>query len=98
MVMAYSAQQQSGMYYARRRRQARLLLSQLTPWSSGLVVSQGQLVSSENGTSAYQAQNSGTTGATAPTGRSVNDGAVEWVKFDTLALLQYLNSALPTPA
>lgn len=95
--MSYTAQTQAGLYRARRRRQARLLLSQLTPWRSGLVVTEGQLVSSENGTSAYQAQNGGTTGAVAPTGRSTNDGAVLWVKFDTLALLQYLNSSLPTP-
>mgnify|MGYP005813303817 CR=1 FL=1 len=49
----------------------------LTAWSSGQVVTVGKRVSSSN--NAYQALNSGTTGAVAPTGTStVSDGNITW--------------------
>jgi hypothetical protein len=98
--MAFSAQTQGALVRNRNRRITRQILQSLTPWSSGLVVTEGQLVSSENQTSAWTAQSSGTTGATAPTqvnGYSVNDGGVVWVLTDIQSLLQYRYSGAPTP-
>lgn len=93
-----SAQTQGGLYYARRRRKATGLLQSLTKWSHGLTVESGQYVSSENGTSAWQATTNGTSGTTAPTGQGlVDDGGVEWKRVDVVSLLPYLFSGVPTP-
>lgn len=92
-----NAAQQGALYRNRRHRLSRVILQSLTPWRTGLVVIVGQYVSSENGTSAYEATTSGTTGATAPTGRSTNDGGVTWVKVGVQALLRFLNTGAPTP-
>jgi len=91
------ATMQGALYRNRRRRQSRQILQSLTPWSSGLVVTAGQYVSSENGTAAFKATTSGTTGATSPTGQTTNDGGVIWVRADIQSLLQFLNTSPPTP-
>jgi hypothetical protein len=94
----YTVSQQGGLYYARQRRKANALLQALTPWSAGLPVTAGQYVSSENGNTPWVATGSGTTGATAPSGQGVvNDGAVSWRRVDTLYLLRYLYTGVPTP-
>ena len=88
---------QGALYRNRRRRLSRVILGKLTPWSTGLVVTAGQYVSAENGTAAFLATTSGTTGATAPTGRTTNDGGVTWVRADIQSLLQFLNTSPNTP-
>jgi hypothetical protein len=88
----------AALYYNRRRRKANVILASLTPWASGLPVSSGQYVSSENGTSPWLATSSGTAGATAPSGQGAfNDGGVTWIRTDIQALLQYLFTGAPTP-
>lgn len=98
--MAYTAQTQSALYYARRRRIARQVLQSLTAWTSGLSVVTGQYVSSENQTSAWLAVTSGITGASAPTGQAVlfDDGGVSWTKTDVSLLSRFQFSGAPTPA
>lgn len=89
---------QGALYRNRRRRQSRQILQSLTPWRSGLACTAGQYVSSENATSPWLAQNSGVTGATAPTGTGrQSDGVVTWLRVDIQSLLQFLNSSPPTP-
>jgi hypothetical protein len=97
--MAISAQMQGALLRARKRRIARQILQSLTPWSHGLIVTAGQYVSSENGTSAWLAVTSGTTGTQSPTGQNVlfNDGGVDWTRADVQSLLQYQYSGAPTP-
>lgn len=92
------AQTQGALYRNRRRRLSRVILQSLTPWSSGLNVTAGQYVSSENGTTPWLAQNSGVSGATVPTGTGLqSDGAVTWLRVDIQSLLQFLNTEVPTP-
>lgn len=87
------------MYYARRRRKANLILQSLTPWDSGLTVSVGDYVSSENGTSPWIATTAGTSGSSPPTGQGAfNDGGVSWLRVDIPSLLQFLYSAAPAPS
>jgi hypothetical protein len=97
--MAYSAQMQGALLRARKRRIARQILQALTPWSASLPVTAGQYVSSENGTSAWLAVTSGTTGASAPTGQAVlfDDGGVSWTRSDVQSLARYQYSGPPTP-
>lgn len=72
-----TSQQQAGLYYARRNRQGRVVLQGLTQWESSLAILTGDYV--QNAGSAYVADHSGTTGATAPTGYMKSyDGGVEW--------------------
>lgn len=98
-MIVISTQTQGALYRSRRRRLSRLILQSLTPWSSGLSVSAGQYVSSENATSAWVAQSSGTTGASEPTGQgSFNDGGVTWTLADIPSLLAFLYAGAPTPA
>lgn len=88
------------LYRNRRRRLSRVILGNLTAFTSGLTVTEGDYVSSENGTSAWQAQNSGVSGATAPTqvnGRQVSDGTITWTLVSIQSLLAFLNSPPPTP-
>jgi hypothetical protein len=95
----YNSAAQAGMYYARQRRRAAVLLNSLTPWSSGLAVTAGQYVSSEGGNTPWKATSSGTTGATAPNGQGVvNDGGVTWQRVDIQSLLTFLYTGIPTPA
>ena len=63
------------------------MVSKLTPWRAGLVVVKaGEYVQSFG--QAFMSLNSGTTGATAPTGNSkVSDGVVTWQFVDTQAVL-----------
>jgi hypothetical protein len=92
------ATMQGALYRNRRRRLSRVILGKLTRWSTGLTVTEGDYVSSENGTSAWVAQNSGVSGATAPTGTgSQSDGVITWLKVDVQSLLQFLNTSPPTP-
>lgn len=95
--MSYSATQQGALYRARRRRLARLLLQRLTPWTPGLNCSAGDYVSSEAGTAAFVAGNSGVTGSIAPTGQQANDGAITWTRADIQSLLRFGFTGLPTP-
>jgi len=76
--MKLTAQQQAGLYYARRNRQGRIVLQNLTKWSADLGgVLTGDYVQSEG--NAYKADHSGTCGSTAPTGYTkCYDGGVEW--------------------
>lgn len=95
------AQMQGALFRARKRRIARQILQSLTPWSGpGLSVTAGQYVSAENGTSAWLAVTSGTTGADAPTGQAIlfSDGEVSWTRADVQSLLKYQYSGAPTPA
>jgi hypothetical protein len=97
--MGLSAQVQGALLRMRNRRLTRLILQGLTPWSSGLTVTTGDYVSSENGTSAWRATSSGTSGTNAPTGQGAfNDGAVSWVRVDVQSLLTYRYTGAPTPA
>ena len=96
--MNYWPQMQGSLLRARKRRIARQILQSLTPFSAGLSVSQGDYVSSENVTSAWQAQNSGTSGATAPTGTGLqSDGTIQWLRVDMQSLLAYQYQQPPTP-
>lgn len=81
----------------RRNNFARKLANGLTPFSAGLVVTKGQYV--QNVGLVYQATNSGTSGASAPTQTTGphSDGAVTWMFIDTRALLLQ-QTPLPTPA
>lgn len=90
---------QGALLRARNRRRSRVILQGLTEWESGLAVTQDDYVSSENGTTPWQAQNSGTSGAgPAPTGTGLqSDGAVTWLRVDIPSLLRFLNSPPPTP-
>jgi hypothetical protein len=95
------ATMQGALLRARKRRIARQILQSLTPWSGpGLSVTAGQYVSSENGTSAWLAATTGTTGSQAPTGQAVlfDDGGVSWTRADVQSLLKYQYSGAPTPA
>lgn len=75
--MKLSGRMQAALYYSRRNRQGRAVLGGLTKWEEGLAVLTGDYV--QNAGSAYIADHSGTTGATAPTGYTkVYDGGVEW--------------------
>jgi hypothetical protein len=97
--MALSTQVQGALLRMRNRRITRVILQSLTPWSPGLVVTAGEYVSSENGTSPWLATSSGTTGALAPTGQGAfNDGGVEWIRVDIQSLLTFKYSGAPTPA
>ncbi len=74
-----SAQNQASAWRIRRMNRSRRYISNLTPWSSSLAVTEGDFVQSFN--LAWVALNSGTTGATAPSnesGNTVSDGAVTW--------------------
>lgn len=94
-----SATTQGALLRMRNRRMTRVILQSLTRWSPGLVVTEGQYVSSENGTSPWLAQNSGTTGATAPTGAGLqSDGVVTWLRVDVQSLLTFKYTGAPTPA
>jgi hypothetical protein len=98
-MMGLSATMQGALLRNRNRRIERQILQSLTPWSSGLVVTAGQYVSSENTTSVWLATSSGTTGATAPTGQGAfNDGGVQWVRADIQSLLTFKFTGAPTPA
>ena len=100
----YTASLQGALYYARRRRIANSILASLTPWTSGLNVTAGQYVSSENGNSSWKATSNGLTGAKAPTGQgafydgaSGSSGAVSWRRIDIMTLLTFLYRGAPTP-
>ena len=97
--MNYSPQMQGSLLRARKRRIARQILQSLTAWTSGLSVQAGQYVSSENGTSAWLAATTGTTGSQAPTGQAVlfDDGGVSWTRADLPSLLKYQYVSPPTP-
>jgi hypothetical protein len=98
MTMGLTAQTQGALLRMRNRRITRQLLESLTPWSHGLSVVDGQLVSSENGNSPWLATSTGTTGTNAPTGQGAfNDGAVSWVRVDVQSLLTYRYTGAPTP-
>jgi hypothetical protein len=89
---------QGALLRNRNRRITRQILQSLTPWTTGLTVTAGQYVSSENGTTPWLAQNSGVTGATAPTGQGVvSDGVVLWQRIDIQSLLQFKFNGAPSP-
>ena len=73
---------QAGLYYARRNNRSRALFQTLTPWSAGLVVTSGELVTNAN--NLYTALGSGTTGATPPIQDRGNqsDGTITWQYTD----------------
>jgi hypothetical protein len=94
----YSSRQ-TVAFFQRKRSKARRVIQELTPWSSGLVVTGGQFVT--NAGSAYKALNSGTTGASAPTQTQGqhSDGAVTWQFVDPAFFSTLLfDTSLPTPA
>lgn len=95
--MGLTAQTQSGLYFARKRRLARVVISKLTAWQAGLAVTAGQYV--QNIDTAYKATTSGTTGATAPTHARgiVSDGTVSWLRVDSAAMNRFVFNAPPTP-
>lgn len=85
--MAITGAQQAGLYYLRRRSRSQRFIAQATPWSSGLVVSAGDIVQSNN--MAWQALNSGTTaGSESPDNSQgavfVDAGGVSWVHLPLL--------------
>jgi hypothetical protein len=77
--MTLSAQDQASAWYGRRSARSRRITQNLTPWSAGLAITIGDYVQSFD--LAWQAQNSGITGAIAPTnagGSIASDGVVRW--------------------
>lgn len=91
---------QGALLRNRNRRRTRQILQSLVLWSEGLAVSAGDYVSSDNATTAWIAQNSGVTGATAPSianGLRVSDGSITWVNAPVQSLLKFLYSGAPTP-
>lgn len=84
---------QAALYHNRRRRLSRVILASLTPWQVGLVVTVGEYVSGDGGTTPYIAATAGTTAGTDPT----TDTGVTWVRQDVQSLLQFLNTGAPTP-
>jgi hypothetical protein len=77
--MTLTAQDQASTWRIRRATRSRRFTQNLTPWSAGLAVVIGDYC--QNFGLAWQAQNSGTTGATSPSndgGNTVSDGAVTW--------------------
>jgi len=92
-----SSTRQGAMYRIRRSHRANGVVGTLTAWSHGLVVNEGQYVQSYG--QAYQAQNSGTTGATAPSGVEsviVSDGVIHWLFVNNKTFLT--NQTPSTPA
>lgn len=89
---------QAALYYARRRRLSRLVLGNLTPWSTGLAVTKGQYV--QNAGNGYQALGTGTTGATAPVQArgQQSDGTITWQYIDTAMFADMVFVAPSTPA
>jgi len=86
--MSIGTQGQAAAWRIRRYNRSRIFTANLTLWSSGLSVSAGDYVQSFG--LAWQARNSGTTGATAPTNaqaNTVSDGAITW-KHVALLLVQ----------
>jgi hypothetical protein len=74
-----NAQTQAAAWRIRRDTRSRRYTQHLTPWSAGLPVTIGDYVQSAG--LAWQAQNTGITGAVAPgneSGNTVSDGAVRW--------------------
>jgi hypothetical protein len=74
-----NAQDQASAFRIRKYNRSRRYTENLTPWSAGLPVTIGDYVSSFG--LAWQAQNSGITGAVAPSnasGNTVTDGVVRW--------------------
>ena len=92
--MGQSAQSQASLYWQRRQRLARLILQDLVPYTAGLNLEPGDIVSAYSGTAAYAAGGAGTTTGSIPTGveppLSFNDGAVGFVKVSTLELARTL--------
>jgi hypothetical protein len=89
-------------FYARKaHRLSRLVLQSLVPFSVGLTVTEGDFISSDLGSTLWIAQNSGTSGATAPTianGRTVQiDGSILWQPSDLAILARYVFQAPPQP-
>jgi hypothetical protein len=86
-----SARRQAGLYYARKNTRARVRVSNLTPWSAGLVITSGMVTAGtyvQSFGQAYIATSSGTTGATAPSGNSASyDGGVHWQFVYSAAIL-----------
>lgn len=74
-----TAQGQVAAFILRKKSRSKRLIAALTAFRPGLVVNAGDYVQSFN--MAWRAQNSGTTGATAPnntSGNTVSDGAITW--------------------
>jgi hypothetical protein len=68
---------------------SRRFIAALTPWRAGLAVDEGDHVQSFG--LAWRAQNSGVTGATAPSnesGATSSDGVVTWTHVAVLLTLQ----------
>lgn len=83
--MSIAAQTQAAMWRMRRNTRSRFFVGNLTPWSSALTVAVGDYVQSFG--LAWQAQNAGTTGATAPNNSEsalVTDGVVDWLQIPLL--------------
>jgi hypothetical protein len=95
-----TARQQAALYFARRRRLANQVLSRLTPWMESLTVTEGEYV--QNNGFAYQALNTGTTGATPPTfshGQgSDGEGGILWQFVDPALFSRFIFNAPPTPS
>lgn len=77
---------QAALYWARKLRRSRAMVSALTAWKHGLVVSAGQSVQSFG--LCYRATTTGTTGTTPPSGygASFNDGGVHWAFVQTASI------------
>ena len=90
--MSIAGQNAAASWRIRRRNRSAQFTAQATPWSSGLVVTEGDICQSFD--NAWQALNSGTTGAgPAPNneaGNTVSDGGVTWTHL-------WLLLVAPTP-
>jgi hypothetical protein len=76
------------LYRMRRNTRLRQYIQTLTAWSAGISVTQGEYVTNAN--NVYQAQSTGTTGATPPTQDrgAQSDGTITWIYTDPQVLLR----------
>lgn len=81
-----AATRQVSRYYIARAQRSRQFISQATPWSSGLIITAGDIV--QNNGLAWEAQNGGTTGGTGPDNSggalSVGTDGIEWLHLPLL--------------
>jgi hypothetical protein len=87
--MSNAAAAQTAAWRLRRANRSRFFTSQATPWSAGLVVTAGDIVSV--GQLAWQAQNAGTTAGVEPNnseGAAFTDGGgVQWLHLPLLLVM-----------
>ncbi len=77
----FQAARQAASFIARKNRRSRQFIDALTPWRSGMPVTEGMLIGASG--AAWIAQSSGTAGANAPTignDDTAFDGAIYWTR------------------